>query len=556
MNLLRTARRASTPLLALVITIGLRPDPHAGGWGRHALAEDAPAAPRNPNDAMAKDATAKDAMAEAARALEAGDAERALTLLAPYFEGAEATVDPDLAHLLGQARMQAGTPRAALAPFEAAQRRRGSPLDRVAYAEALLAVAKEAIAAGPRYGFEVTPYLRDAIAVLAPLSEAGASQADAALTTAAARVEGEARWLLGDLEGARRLLSTAGLRGDRYATDLRARASFLLGDYSAAALAYDEAGHVRGAAWSRIFAKDPAALPAYLALVTASPGDETLADEAALAATTLSGVDELDAGLRDAAQAEADAERRAGLARARGRILERAGRFREATERYREARALAPTAPGLLADFARARLASAPDDPDAVDEAVAVYEEVLARDPEDAWARSGLAYVAQRDSEEAARAWPDRRRIDRAVKAFAVIAAADPSDGAAWGNLGLALRLAGDEDGAEAAFARSLEANPYDARTWNDLGIARSGAGKHAAALEAFAKALELEPGQTSAHQNAARLRRLAGDLEAATAHTARALATTRAIGGHAPLYRALLDRVWRARARGATPPR
>lgn len=538
--------RAHAARLLLVASLSLATGAGDGASLRRAHAEDAPSAPHAPDDVLGA----------AARALAAGDAERAVALLAPRFEQAEGAADPALASLLGAARMQAGTPRAALAPLEAAVQRRGGALDRVAYAEALLAVAKEAIAAGPRFGFEVTPYLRDAVSVLGTLAEVGAGPSDPAVSTRAARIGGEARWLLGDLEEARRLLSAPGLRGDVVATDLRARASFLLGDYAAAALAYDEAGHVRGAAWSRIFAKDRAALAAYRSLVAASPGDAALADEAALAATTLAGVDELDAGLRQAAEAEPDAARRAGLARARGRILERAGRYGEAADRYREARALAPESVDLLADFARARLASAPDDPDAVDEAVAVYEEVLARDPEDAWARSGLAYVAQRDTDEAARAWPDRRRIDRAVKAFRAVAAADPTDGAAWGNLGLALRMAGDDAGAEAAFARALEANPYDARTWNDLGIARVGAGRHAAALEAFDEALALEPGQTSAHQNAARLHRLAGDLEAATAHTARALATTRAVGGHALLYRALLDRTWRARARGGTANR
>ncbi len=156
--------------------------------------------------------------------------------------------------------------------------------------------------------------------------------------------------------------------------------------------------------------------------------------------------------------------------------------------------------------------------------------------------------MARRDTDAVPREWPDRRRLDRMVTALAAIADADPADGTAWVNLGNARRTAGDLDGALAAFDRAIEGNPYDAGAWNDRGIALAAAGKAAEARASYDRAVALDPGAVAPHQNAARLARLAGDLDAADRHAAAALATARVLGGHAQLYRSILDRVWRTR--------
>ncbi|MBL9085875.1 MAG: tetratricopeptide repeat protein [Planctomycetia bacterium] len=477
------------------------------------------------------------AVVAAERALEAGDVPTALNAFRALADAEDGRRDPRVLAGLASAFLRAGSPRDALDPCAAVVRLRGTAADRVAYAEALLAVAKAAVAAGPRSGLEVMPYLRDALAQLAAVREPTADVA-----THAARVEGEARWLLGDAAGARAALAAPGLASDVAAQDLAARAAYAMGDWAAAAAAWKVAGHARGVALARALAKDPGAVDAYAALVRAAPTDLELADEASRAAVALEAVDAFDAALAEPEPGTA------AMQRLRGRLLERAGRLGPAVARYRAAKDLAPDDTEVLADFARARLASAPDDVAAVDEAVAAFVVVLAKRPDDAWARQGLEFVARRDADAVPREWPDRRRLDRMVAALRAVAEADPSDGTAWVNLGNARRTAGDLDGALDAFERAVAGNPYDAGAWNDRGIALAAAGRPADARASYARAIELDPGAVAPHQNAARLARLAGDLDAADGHATAALATARVLGGHPQLYRSIQDRVWRAR--------
>lgn len=477
------------------------------------------------------------AVAAAERALEAGDVPAALAAFRALADAPDGAKDPRVLAGLGAALVRTGAARDALDAYGALVRVRGTAGDRVAYADALLAVARGAVAAGPRSGLEVMPYLRDALAQLAE-----AKDPDAALATRAARIEGEARWLLGDAAGARRALAAPGLASDVAAQDLLARAAYAMGDYAAAAAAWTVAGHARGVALARALAKDPGAIEAYAVLVRAAPTDLDLADEASRGAVALGAVDAFDAALAEPPPGTA------AILRLRGRLMERAGRIGPAVERYRAARDLAPDDVEVRSDFARARLASGPDDPAAVDEAVAEFLVVLSKRPDDPWARQGLEFVARRDADAVPREWPDHRRLDRAVTALAAIAAADPSDGTAWVNLGNARRTAGDLDGALAAFDHAVEGNPYDAAAWNDRGIALAAAGRAADARASYERAVELDPGSVAAHQNAARLARLAGDLDAADRHAAAALATARVLGGHTQLYRSILDRVWRTR--------
>ncbi len=477
------------------------------------------------------------AVAAAEHALEAGDVAAALAAFRTLVETPDGGKDPRVLAGLGAACLRAGAPRDALDPFGALVRLRGTAADRVAYADALLAVARGAVAAGPRSGLEVMPYLRDALTQLSAVNDP-----DAVVATHAARVEGEAKWLLGDVAGARRALGAPGLASDVAAQDLAARAAYAMGDYAAAAAAWKVAGHARGVALARSLAKDAGAVEAYAVLVRAAPTDLDLADEASRAAVALGAVEAFDAALTEPAPGTA------AMWRLRGRLMERAGSLGPAVERYRTAKDLAPDDVEVLSDFARARLASGPEDPVAVDEAVASFVAVLTRRPDDPWARQGLEFVARRDTDAVPREWPDRRRLDRMVTALAAIADADPADGTAWVNLGNARRTAGDLDGALAAFDRAIQGNPYDAGAWNDRGIALAAAGKAAEARASYDRAVALDPGAVAPHQNAARLARLAGDLDAADRHAAAALATARVLGGHAQLYRSILDRVWRTR--------
>jgi tetratricopeptide (TPR) repeat protein len=134
------------------------------------------------------------------------------------------------------------------------------------------------------------------------------------------------------------------------------------------------------------------------------------------------------------------------------------------------------------------------------------------------------------------------------VRVLEAVADADPTDGTAWVNLGNARRNAGDLQGSIAAFERAVDGNPYDAGAWNDRGLALLAAGRATDALASFDRAIALDPGAVAPHQNAARVTRWAGDLDRAERHAAAALATARVLGGHAQLYRSILDRVWRTR--------
>ncbi|MCC7138373.1 MAG: hypothetical protein IT460_08115 [Planctomycetes bacterium] len=488
--------------------------------------------------AVAGPAVADPPTVEAAEAaLAHGDAPAALAAfraLAATPEGAE---DPRVLAGLGAALVRTGDPRAALDPVGGAVRRRGNAGDRALYAEALLAVAKENAARGPRSGLDVMPYLRDAVT-----QGEAAKDATAAEAARLARAVGEARWMLGDAKGARDALAHPGLVGDAEAQDLLARACFGVGDFAQAATAWERAGSRRGVAAARAAGRDERAVADFAALVLESPTDLALVDDAIGAAVWVGKPEALDTALAAAPGAATSP----AVLRARGRLAERAGRLDDAVARYREARAAAPDDVELVADLARARLRAAPEDAAAVEEATAWFLEVLARNPADSWARQGLEYVARRDTDAAPKAWPDTLRLTRAVRIFGALAQADPADAVAWANLGTALRNAGDAKGAVEALDRAVEANPYDGSLQNDRGIALLARGDRAAARAAFDRAAALDPTATAPHQNAARLARLDGDVAGARAHLAAAITVSRSVGGHPMLYRAMLDRVWR----------
>src|SRR5262249_17527408 len=144
---------------------------------------------------------------------------------------------------------------------------------------------------------------------------------------------------------------------------------------------------------------------------------------------------------------------------------------------------------------------------------------VLKVAPEDDWTRRALDWQAARDGNDAPKEWPDRTKMDRAVRLFLALAESDPANRLAWAPLGNARRNAGDAAGAVAAFDKAVEANAFDSLAWNDRGLALLAEGKDAEGLKSFEKAISIDSKDASPRQNAGRLEWLAGDDEGAAAH-------------------------------------
>lgn len=482
------------------------------------------------------------ALAQAKASRDAGDAAGALARLRALGDDPATGSDPRVQAALGAALLEAGEPAEAVTAWRAVVRVRPLAADRLALARALLATAKDRIDAGARLSAGVVPWLEDALT-----EAAAAAPTDPAQRLLAARVTAEADLILGRAAKARDALSAEGVVRDAYAEDLLARACYATGDFAAAADAWGRAGNRDGQASAWSAAKDPRAIEAYAASALTHLDDPAIGDRAIRGAAYVDGGEGLER-LLTAANVEAAA--RPALDRLLGRLAERRGRAKDAVARYRAV--VAAREGDVLArrDLARALLTLSADDPSVGDEAITIYLDVLQRKPDDADAREGLSWQARTDATNAHREWPDHRRLDRAVAIFKALAQASPDDGVAWAQWGNAARIAGDDAAATIAFEKAVAASPFDASTWNDRGIALLAAGRRQDALASFAKAAEIDPGDTAPRQNAARLLRLAGRDDDADAHLAAALRTARATGGPASLYRALLDRGLRARAR------
>ncbi len=491
-------------------------------------------------DAVAAD-EAQVAAAEAA--LRAGDAHRAVELYRGLVAAPGGEADAALQTGLGTALLADGDPNGAAAALRVAVRIAPTASRRVTLAKSLLGAVREALGGGPVISVQVTPFLKDALDELAAARTEGLPASSVAEALA---IEGETRWLLGDLEGARKALADPALGKNAATLDLLARVCWAQNDFAGAGAAWTAAGNPRGAAAALSRAKDPGCVAAYAALLTATPEDPALADEA-IGGALYAGVGEaLDAALATATVPDAS---RATIARLRGRLAERGERLAAAVPRYREVMAAHPDDPEAWADLARVLLRHAPDDPVTVDESIGLLERVLAVRPDDPWARQGLEWQARKDANAAPREWPRRAGLDRACRLFRLLAEADPTDATAWGRVGNVLRLAGDPKGSIAGYERAVAENPFDASLWNDRGLALLAAGDRAGALASWAKAIELEGGDPSPRQNTARILWLSGDDEGAATQYAAALHATRTVTGHPQLFRAFLDRVWRTKA-------
>ncbi len=144
-------------------------------------------------------------------------------------------------------------------------------------------------------------------------------------------------------------------------------------------------------------------------------------------------------------------------------------------------------------------------------EAEALYRELLAREPEHPDALHWLGVVAFQGGQH-----------ERAVELIGRALAFKQDYAEAHNNLGLALRAAGRLAEAVAAYRRALILAPDDAEVYNNLGIALSGHGDLNEAVAAFERAVTLSPDFADAYNNLGNaLRQLGHVAEAEQAYRA-----------------------------------
>jgi tetratricopeptide (TPR) repeat protein len=94
--------------------------------------------------------------------------------------------------------------------------------------------------------------------------------------------------------------------------------------------------------------------------------------------------------------------------------------------------------------------------------------------------------------------------------------ASHPRNAAAWLNLGVALRLKGDVDGAINAYHAALNINPQYALAYNNLALVLKEKKNFDGAVRAFEEALRINPKYALAHTNLGLLYHARGDLDGA----------------------------------------
>jgi Flp pilus assembly protein TadD len=107
------------------------------------------------------------------------------------------------------------------------------------------------------------------------------------------------------------------------------------------------------------------------------------------------------------------------------------------------------------------------------------------------------------------------QRCADAIAAFQLALKLDPASSAAETGTGRCL-LKTDAIGAEAALFRAVQDDPSNDAAWDDLGVARDLEGKFAAAIPAFQQALLTDPGSIPAEVNLGLSLALAGNSKAA----------------------------------------
>ncbi len=123
-------------------------------------------------------------------------------------------------------------------------------------------------------------------------------------------------------------------------------------------------------------------------------------------------------------------------------------------------------------------------------EALAIYQQLVAVDPQDRASRMGVA-----------NALAALGRVDEALAGFAAISAEWPDFPFAAIRRGALLEEQGDQAGALAAYREAVGVAPDNADAHFTLAFALSRAGQNAAAIEAFEAGLAIDPGRESARQ-------------------------------------------------------
>jgi tetratricopeptide (TPR) repeat protein len=149
-----------------------------------------------------------------------------------------------------------------------------------------------------------------------------------------------------------------------------------------------------------------------------------------------------------------------------------------------------------------------------LDAAEIAYQAVLAAEPADYHALSGLGIVAAQ-----------RGALDEAASWFTRAIETDPAASDAQGNLAQILFRLGRHDAAERAARQALVLDPNNAGALNTLGLCQSAAGSRADAAASFERAAALAPGFADPHCNLAELARRERRYDVAITHARRAVA-------------------------------
>ena len=140
-----------------------------------------------------------------------------------------------------------------------------------------------------------------------------------------------------------------------------------------------------------------------------------------------------------------------------------------------------------------------------LDEAMAAYQQALARDARHAATHYNLGNVYRAKSEFGAAAESYRRAIE-----------GDPAHWRAHCDLGDVLQTLGQFEAASAAYRRSLELNPAQPGAWYAAGCAESARKDYVIAAACFRKTLELQPDWPEAQHNLGQVFFKIGQIEEA----------------------------------------
>ena len=144
---------------------------------------------------------------------------------------------------------------------------------------------------------------------------------------------------------------------------------------------------------------------------------------------------------------------------------------------------------------------------DRLDEAAAIYRQLLAANPAHADASHLLGLVHFRN-----------RDFDSAIRLIGDAIARDPDNPIYHGNLGNVLRDAGRSGDGIAEYRRALELHDGYAEIHNNLGHALQAIGKLDEAIEHYRKSIALRPGNYRAHHNLGNALFVSGKSEEAVA--------------------------------------